>query len=371
MRLTIGAVASGLNLWGIWGRTESGGVYFSHSATPRGDYWRKIPMNTRAIFPTAFLAATLVIPTRHLDAQACNGPTQALDACRKAIDLSNFVAPQFAAALVGGNTTIGQAGALGGFGKFSVSVRSTHVMGEFPIIGAQGFNTGGAQKSTYSTASVQVPALSVDGALGLFRGLPVGDTHVGGLDALVSATYMSSTSAGGVAATLEGSNTNFGFGGRVGIIEETSILPGVAVSYLKRDMPRFAVTSGSTVAATATTAPGTLAANSLLVTTTSYRLTAGKQLGFLGVSGGYGQDKFNATSLATATVNGGTANGTVVSGMTRNNLFVGASVSVAVFRFIGEYGMATGGTPTATLNDLGAAGDKARSYYTLGVKITF
>ena len=328
-------------------------------------------MNTRAFFSATALAALIVLPTRHLDAQACSGPTQALDACRKAIDLSNFVAPQFAAALAGGNTTIGQAGALGGLGKFAVSVRSTHVMGEFPNIGAQGFYTGGAQKSTYATASVQVPALSVDGALGLFRGLPVGPTYVGGLDALVSATYMNSTIATGVSATLEGSNTNFGFGGRVGIIEETSMLPGVAVSYLKRDMPRFAVTGGSSVAATATTAPGTLAANSLLVTTTSFRLTAGKQLGLLGISAGYGQDKFDASSVATATVNGATATGNAVSAMTRNNLFVGASVSVAVFRFVGEYGMATGGTAATSLNDLGAAGDKARSYYTLGVKITF
>jgi hypothetical protein len=328
-------------------------------------------MNTRVIFSATVLAATIVLPLRRLDAQACNGPTQALDACRKAIDLSNFVAPQFAAALAGGNTTIGQSGALGGLGKFAVSVRSTHVMGEFPNIGAQGFYTGGAQKSTYATASVQVPALSVDGALGLFRGLPVGLTHIGGLDALVSATYMSSTNATGVSATLEGSNTNFGFGGRVGIIEETSALPGIAVSYLKRDMPRFSVSGGSLATATATTAPGALAVNSLLVTTTSYRLTAGKQFGMLGLTAGAGQDKYESSATATATVNTATATGRAVSAMTRNNLFVGASVSAAVFRFVGEYGMATGGTPAASLNDLGAAGDKARSYYTIGVKITF
>ena len=328
-------------------------------------------MHTRAICSAAALAAAIALSARRLDAQACSGPIPALDACRKAIDLSNFVAPQFAAALAGGNATIGQSGALGGLGKFAASVRSTHVMGEFPNIGAQGFYTGGAQKSTYATASVQVPALSVDGALGLFRGLPVGLTHVGGIDALVSATYMSRTTATGVSATLEGSNTNFGFGGRVGIIEETSMLPGVAVSYLKRDMPRFSVSAGSLATATATTAPGTLAANSLLVTTTSYRLTAGKQLGMLGINAGVGQDKYESSSVATATVNSATATGTAVSAMTRNNLFVGASVSAAVFRFVGEYGMATGGTAPASLNDLGAAGDKARSYYTIGVKITF
>jgi hypothetical protein len=328
-------------------------------------------MNTRAILSAVLLAAAFVVPVRQIEAQACSGPTQALDACRKAIDLSNFVAPQFAAALAGGNATIGQSGALGGLGKFAVSVRSTHVMGEFPNIGAQGFYTGGAQKSTYSTASVQVPALSVDGALGLFRGLPIGTTYIGGIDALVSATYMSSTTGAGVSATLEGSNTNFGFGGRVGIIEETSSLPGIAVTYLKRDMPRFSVAGGSFATATATTAPGTLAANSLLVTTASYRLTAGKQLGMIGISAGYGQDKYDASSSATATVNGATATGMAVSQMTRNNLFVGASVSAAVFRFVGEYGMATGGTAATSLNDMGAAGNKARSYYTIGVKITF
>ncbi len=330
-------------------------------------------MHIRAVLSAALLVAVSVAPVRRVDAQSCSGATQALDACRKAIDLSNFVSPQFAAALAGGNPTIGQSGALGGIGKFAVAVRSTHAMGELPNYGAQqGYSTTGAVKTTYSTSSVQVPALSVDGAVGLFRGIPVGLTYIGGVDALVSATYMSSVSGNGVSADLEGSNTNFGFGGRVGIIEETSSLPGVAVSYLRRDMPRFALTAASGPAVLpVVTAPGTLAANSLLVSTTSYRLTAGKQLGMIGINAGYGQDKYQSSSLTTATVNGGTATGTAVSEMTRNNLFVGASVSAAVFRFVGEYGMATGGTAAPMLNDLGAAGDKARSYYTLGAKITF
>ena len=46
------------------------------------------------------------------------------DACQKGIDLFRFMAPQLGVAVVGGNPVLGQVGALGGLGDFSVGVRA-------------------------------------------------------------------------------------------------------------------------------------------------------------------------------------------------------------------------------------------------------
>ena len=331
----------------------------------------------RHIRVLAAAAVTLAGACLQAQGQACQGAAAARDACRKAIDLVNFVSPQYAAALAGGNPTIAQSGTLGGLGHVAVVVRSTHVSGSLPKIGDVGFTTGGETKARYVSASTLIPALSVDVAFGLFRGFAAGSAHVLGVDGLLSATYMSALGTGSVDVELEGSNTNFGFGGRLGILEETDALPGVALTYLKRDMPRFAVTGITTVGNGTTTAPGTITGSSLLVTTSSYRLTTGKRFGRVDVSGGAGQDKYessaNVRGIVSTTTPASTqsATGVALLEMTRTNLFVGGALNVAFFKFVGEIGMATGGTsPTAT-NEFGSNSADARTYFTLAIRIGF
>ena len=305
-------------------------------------------------------------------AQQCGGSLTARDACRKAVDLVNFVSPQFAEALSGGNAMIAQGGSLGGFGKFAVAIRSTQVMGSIPKISDQGFSTAGESRTVYSTTSQLIPALAVDGALGIWRGLPVGLTHIGGLDGLVSVTYMSAVDGGSVKLALEGSNTNFGFGARVGIIEETAMLPGISVSYIKRDMPRFSITGTTTTGNGVTTAGGTIAGTSLLVTTTSLRGTIGKRLGVFDLTGGFGQDKYQSSANVSGAVTGfGSSTGTAVMAITRSNIFGGLALNLGAFKFAGEYGMASGGTAPTSTNDFGEAANKTRAYFTLGARIGF
>src|SRR5688572_1308311 len=64
-----------------------------------------------------------------------NTPDQARatqDACQKAIDLFQYMAPQLSIAITGGNATLGQGSTLGGLGHFSVGVRINAVMGSLP-----------------------------------------------------------------------------------------------------------------------------------------------------------------------------------------------------------------------------------------------
>jgi hypothetical protein len=327
-------------------------------------------------FARILIAATVAIAAR-ANAQQCTGGAAALDACRKAIDIVDFLTPQYAAALAGGNPTLAQSGALGGLGKVAVAVRSTRVMGELPTIGDQGFSTNGPSKASYHASGTLIPALSVDMAFGLFRGFDAGRTYVGGVDVLLSGTYMSELSHASLGVALEGSNTNFGFGARVGLVEETPTLPGVAVTYLKRDMPRFAIAGVSDQGNATTTAPGSITASSLLVTATSIRLTVGKRLGAVDLSGGVGQDKYAASADIRAVVNAAAPTGSQVAtgmalmDMTRTNIFAGGALNVMVFKFVGEIGMATGGAAPAALNDFGSAPNATRTYFTLAIRIGF
>ena len=45
------------------------------------------------------------------------------DACQKGVDIFNLLAPQLGASLAGGNAVLGQSGALGGLGHFTIGVR--------------------------------------------------------------------------------------------------------------------------------------------------------------------------------------------------------------------------------------------------------
>jgi hypothetical protein len=322
------------------------------------------------------LVAVAALSATRANAQ-CSGGAAARDACRKMVDMVNFLSPQYAAALAGGNPTQSQSGSLGGLGKVAVDIRSTRVIGAMPNIGDQPFATTGETKSTYSSPSMLIPALSVDISFGLFRGFDVGSTYVGGVDGLLTATYMSELSNSSVDVALEGSNTNFGFGARLGLMEETARLPGVALSYVHRDMPRDSIIAGTKAGNGVSLVGGTIMANSMLVTVNSLRLTAGKQVGRIDLSGGLGQDKYMSSARVSATVTAippigtQTATGTAAFQMTRTNLFAGGAFTAGMFKFIGEYGVATGGTAPSAVNDFGSALNKARSYFTIAAKIAF
>ena len=51
------------------------------------------------------------------------------DACQKAIDLFDYMAPQLGTVIAGGNATLGQGGTLGGFPHFAIGLRVNALMG--------------------------------------------------------------------------------------------------------------------------------------------------------------------------------------------------------------------------------------------------
>ncbi len=298
-------------------------------------------------------------------------PTPAADACQKAADLLNYMTPQLSTALSTGNTTLGQGGALGGFGHFSLDIRFGGVNGSLPQINSIPLHTGGKQVDAFTTKNQLVPAASFDAGIGLWRGMSLGITHVGGVDAIVTMTYLPSLSSNGSSTgqfTVDGSHEKFGYGFRLGLLEESITTPGVSFTWAERDLPL--VSFSGTVDPSGTNPGGTLALNNFAVKTNAWRLTAGKSFMIFGVSAGYGQDKYNSTSTIVATVNGpfgGTGSLPGTFAMTRTNYFIGASVNLFVFKLEGEYGAVSGGTD-ATYNTFAPVAAKSRSYFSLGLR---
>ena len=164
------------------------------------------------VFVAAAMAATS-LGAQGIDTQRCPpGTTNGLgipdqtrasqDACQKAIDLFQYIAPQLGTSITGGNATLGQGGNLGGLGHFSVGLRVNAVQGSLPQIQNVTPSVTGATSTQFDTKTQLIPMPTADLAIGIFKGLPLAITNVGGVDLLVSAAYLPEFNSGGVSVKV-------------------------------------------------------------------------------------------------------------------------------------------------------------------------
>jgi hypothetical protein len=302
-------------------------------------------------------------------------PTPAADACQKAVDLLNFMTPQLSTGLVGGNPTLGQGGVLGGLGKFSIDVRASGFNADLPNSYNGGLSITGAKASSFTTKSQMFGVPSVDAGIGLYRGFPLGITHVGGVDAIITMTYLptlkNDNGGGSTNFTVNGSNEKFGYGFRLGLMEESAVTPGISFAWTQRDLPSISLTdSVNNSGGSLGNVSGTIALNNFQVNTNAWRLTAAKSFLIFGLSVGYGQDHYSANSQIVANLQGG-GSGTQNQSfsMTRSNVYAGLAINLFIFKLEAEAGQVSGGSvPTMTNNFGGIDAAKSRSYFTAGLR---
>ena len=149
-----------------------------------------------------------------------NSQKVAQDACQQAADVYQFMAPQLGLALAGGNATLGTGSTLGGFGHFSIGVRVNAFQGSLPDVGKYTQSTNGAVKNpSLATKDQWIGLPTADAAVGIFGGIPLGVTNVGGIDALVSASYVPTIGkAGDDIQITPSSSVQVGYGVRVGLV---------------------------------------------------------------------------------------------------------------------------------------------------------
>lgn len=322
------------------------------------------------------LAAAVVLTSRLAMAQGgtidvqCRGGTvqerATQDACQKALDIFAFMAPQLGTAIAGGNAISGEHSALRGVGRFSIGLRANAVRARLPEVEAITPVITGARVSDYAVEEQVIPVPTIDAAVGLFNGLPIGGTRALGLDALVNVAYLPEVSAGDVSVALPNGTFKFGFGARLSLVQESVISPGISVTWLQRDLP--------TLDLSATPGSDEIRVNDLQVKTRAWRAVIGKNFGVLSLSGGVGQDTYETSALANVRVaRGGVtyAAGPVsaIQEFKRDNAFGSVALNLAMFSIVGEYGRASHGK-LATYNTFGTArADDAIDYLSIGIRI--
>ena len=204
----------------------------------------------------------------------------------------------------------------------------------------------------------------------------MGLTNVGGIDLLVSAFYVPDVDDETISVKTSGGALKLGYGVRVGILQETSIVPGVSLSYLRRDLPTVDVTARVGTS-------DSVRVDGLDANTTNWRLAASKRFLLLGLTAGVGQDKYDSKAAAQAFVaarpivagiSSPSFSGTVANvsqRLTRTNMFVGASLDLPVVHIGFEVGRATGGSVVAPYNTFGGrAPDDAYTYGSIGFRLS-
>src|SRR6184192_544441 len=149
------------------------------------------------------------------------------------------MAQQLGIAITGGNATLGQGGALGGLGHFAAEVRGNLIAGDVPQLQTPSL-TGAQQRTRYPTKTQLLGLPSIDGSIGLFKGIPLPLTNVGGVDLLLSAFYVPKVTKDNVTIDPD-SPLKIGYGLRVGLLQESLLVPGVSVTYFRRDLPKTTI----------------------------------------------------------------------------------------------------------------------------------
>lgn len=288
------------------------------------------------------------------------------DACQQAVDLFRYMVPQLGIGMTGGNTTLAQGGALGGLPHFAIGIRGNVLQGTVPTP-EDVFTSGAQARDPYPASDEFLGLPAVDFALGLWKGLPLALSNVGGIDLLLSATYVPEVTADNVTVTPE-TNLQFGYGARVGLLQESLLLPGLGVSFMKRDLPKTTIV--------ATSNDDELRVQDLDFNTTAWRITASKSLILFTIAAGVGQDTYDASTTVAATVNdvlvGTQTMGpvTVKQKVTRTNYFADVAMNILLVKLVGTIGMVSGGD-VPTYNQFETAADASRLYGSVGLRIGF
>jgi len=296
------------------------------------------------------------------------------DACLQAVDVFQFIAPQLGLALAGGNATLGQGGSLGGIGHFTIGLRGNVFSGDLPQV-----TQFPAPRNQQNPPSEELPSKNqfvglpvLDAAVGLFKGIPLPLTNILGVDLLVNAMYVPSIgSAGDNVEIKPQSNFKLGFGGRLGLVQESLLTPGIGVTYIVRDLPTTNIIGNSSSV--------TFNINDASVKTSAWRVVANKNFIMFGIALGAGQDHYNESATVNGTVKGLSAGGITIPDqhipdvalsqkLTRTNVFGDLSLNIPLLKFIIEVGQVTGGTVSLTNSFSSGKPDDSRLYGSLGLR---
>lgn len=338
---------------------------------------RAVAVGIRVVISLS-LTAGIAVSDARAQAPVCTvtptGAGNAADICRKAADLFAFVVPQVGIALSGGNHILGEGGTLGGWSKRSVTLRFSAVDGRVPRNTIPlTLSRPGAATDDFGAVRTFVPMPSLDLAVGLLTGLPVGVTNVGGVDALVGVIGLSPITAKSFNAYAEGARVALSYGLRIGVLQESAFVPGIGVSWLRRTVP--------TINVDYTPTNDSIAMRDVSLSSNTLRLAVSKRIVLFGFAAGIGRDQIagaaNLRAIANETVGNVNQRASITfptlrEKVTRNTAFANVSFGVPIARVVVEYGRSSSATLRETLNRFGARqASDTYAYGSAGVTVRF
>lgn len=294
------------------------------------------------------------------------GEAQGSDGCQKAVDLYQYLNTQLGTLVAGGNAALGQGGTLGGLGHFSVGARVNLLKASIPDVQGVAVSPGNPQSSAYTTDGKMLVFPELDGAVGLFRGFPIGITYIGGIDLLASASYLPSVEQTGVRVGHPTGAIRFGYGVRLGLLQETFLTPGLSVTYQERSLPM------TTIFATASPTEN-FSVRDLDLRTKAWRIVASKNLLWLSLAAGFGRDYYDANAKINYNIDGQTPPTPVSLAVSpsRTSIFGDVSLNVVPFvKLVGELGRVSGGS-VRTFNTFADDVNQSRWYGSVGARLAF
>jgi hypothetical protein len=288
---------------------------------------RRIVMVLAMLFGAAPLAA---------QEPQCNGIPfpGATEACNTAVDAVRAFYPLAGMIVTGGNSVLGTAGSLGGFGHVTLTARVNAIKAALPD------PTAATTSPVPSSFHGAVPAPMVEGALGVFKGMGGGLLAVDVLgSALILPTGIDNLTVDSNATHISDAALGFGYGVRVGVLKGSFPIPAVSVSWMHRTVPRLRY-------GTLGPAPGTGDdfEFTMDLRSDSYRAVAGWKFALVDVAAGVGVDRYKSDNTNIRFYDGAANTRTVVINPTNTRalVFVNGGLSLAAVKLVGEIGLQAG-----------------------------
>lgn len=156
--------------------------------------------------------------------------------CDAALDGTRAFHPVAGLLVSGGNPVLGTASTLGGLGHFSLTARANAADVILPDP-----EYDGVAGEVSSSEELYAPVPLLEGAAGLFEGLPSGLLSI---DLLASAQLLPTDQVANLSVDPDARRigdmaVGFGYGVRVGLLRDEGPLPAVSLSAMRRHVPRL------------------------------------------------------------------------------------------------------------------------------------
>jgi hypothetical protein len=249
--------------------------------------------------------------------------------CDAAVDGTRAFHPIAGLLVSGGNPVIGTANTLGGLGRFSLTARANAADIVLPDPGYDGSST-----EVPSSEELYAPVPLVEGAVGIYQGLPSGLLSIDllGSAQLLPTNQIDHLTVDGDATRFGDVALGFGYGVRVGILRDEGPLPAVSVSAMRRNIPE--VVYGDVE-------QGDEFRYGVDLQATNLRLVASKQFAALQVAAGIGWDRYTGQARIELQ-DQPLARLSVDLEESRTISFINAGLDLAAVSIIGEAGYQSG-----------------------------